>query len=78
MCEHIMDTSCPSPHQVAIASMSRLRVMQASDAEDRDIRSDKLKPEYAWRSFLIRRKPTALSPKSVSRWYVKILDQVNS
>lgn len=46
MYEHIKDTSCPSPHQVAIGSMSRLRVMQASDAEDRDIRSDKLKPEY--------------------------------
>ena len=46
MHEHVKDTSCPSPHQVAIASMSRLRVMQASDAEDRDIRSDKLKPEY--------------------------------
>lgn len=46
MCENIKDTSCPSPHQVAIASLSRLRVMQASDAEDRDIRNDKLKPEY--------------------------------
>lgn len=46
MYEHIKDTSFPSPHQVAIGSMSRLRVMQASDAEDRDIRNDKLKPEY--------------------------------
>ena len=46
MYEHIKDTSCPSPHQVAIASLSGLRVMQALDTEDIDIRSDKLKPEY--------------------------------
>ena len=45
MYEHIKNTSCPSVHQVAIAFLSRLRVMQASDIEDIDIRSDKLKPE---------------------------------
>ena len=45
MYEHIKDTSCPSVRQVAIAFLSRLRVMQASDIEDIDIRSDKLKPE---------------------------------